>query len=264
MDFRHTTNFKRIGNYRLGEIIGGMCDTYNEVRLGVHIPTSARVAVKIIDIRTERVRVRAHHELQVLRSVGAHKNVVNLHAAEEESDCLYMFLEYAPGGDLWSYIEKNGPVSEYFARSMIQQLVSALEFCHSKGIVHHDVKLENILLVRENEVLLSDFGFSQCFVEGESRKMVTTYSGSPLYMAPEVFSLQPHDELVDMWSLGICLYYIGLEEAVTFQELRFTPSMNISPSLQDFISQMLTKDPASRVCFSQLKRHKWLQEDTRP
>jgi len=246
----------------------------------VHLPTKTRVAVKIIDIRNEKARERAYHEVSVLKIVGQHKHVVTLQDTEADQDSLYLFMEYAAGGDVYSYIEKNGPLSETISRSVLRQVTSALEYCHSKGVVHHDVKLENMLLLREFEVLLSDFGFSQYYqqvADGEQRKGLTSFSGSPLYLAPEVFALQEHDEQVDVWSLGISLYYMlvgsfpflantiaGLEEAVTLHEVKFTQSMNVPPHFQDLIRSFLSKDPSKRTHLPALKHLKWLYEDARP
>lgn len=95
-------------------------------------------------------------------------------------------------GDLYNFIEKQGTLTEQIASTLMKQIVSALEFCHGKGYVHHDVKLENsavlcwqlftllVLLIRENEVVLSDFGFSHHIplsLEGEERKIINTFSG---------------------------------------------------------------------------------------
>lgn len=93
--------------------------------------------------------------MSVLKLLGSHKHIVTLHDQEEDQDSLYLFMEYCPGksqfcigsaisgGDLYNFIEKNGTLTEHLARALLRQLISALEFCHGKGYVHHDVKLEN-------------------------------------------------------------------------------------------------------------------------
>eukprot|EP01126_Amoeba_proteus_P018991 TRINITY_DN196_c0_g1_i5.p1 TRINITY_DN196_c0_g1~~TRINITY_DN196_c0_g1_i5.p1 ORF type:complete len:209 (+),score=44.49 TRINITY_DN196_c0_g1_i5:414-1040(+) len=202
-------------------------------------------------------------------------------------------MEYASDGDLYSHVEKNGPLTEARARKILRQILSALEYCLLKGWVHHDVKLENILLMEEDDIRLSDFGLSQRLPpppplppsslqhqvhEGEERRsLLNVFSGSPLYMAPEIFSLQEHDEQVDMWSLGVCLYFMlvgsfpfiadsypALEESVLFDDVKFTTSMNLSSSVQDLIRLMLSKDPKKRIKFLSVRHHKWLNEDIRP
>jgi len=246
-----------------------------EVRAGVHIPTSMRVAVKIINIGNPKMRERAYNEVKALKAVGNHNHVVRFFGTEEENNgsttFLYLFLELASGGDLCTHIDENGSLTEENARRFMIQLISALNVCHANSIIHRDVKLENILLTKENNLRLSDFGLSAMLpkVEGQ-RPFVTSCAGSPLYMAPEVFSLQPHDEKVDIWSLGVCLYYMtvgsypfiadsydNLEECVLFEDIKFQPSMRLSSNLQDLLVRMMHKDPEKRISLQAMKQHPW-------
>jgi len=118
---------------------------------------------------------------------------------------------------------------------------------------------------------LSDFGLSQRFAHDG----ITVFSGSPLYMAPEIFSLQPHTERVDVWSLGVCLYvmvtgtfpfvantYEDLEEKVLFDEI--PPYCGLSEELLHLLRGMLLKDAQQRFSLVQVRQHKWFKIDERP
>jgi len=256
-----------IGDYKIAlDNIG--VGSYAVVRRAYHLRTSQQVAVKIIDLNQPQTRERAFREVEVLREVGKHKNIIALYDSHEEDRFLYLFMEYASGGDLFSYIKGVGCLTEGKARYFFKQCVDALVFCHERRVAHHDIKLENMLLSFDQSLRLSDFGLSQRLhpVEG-----VTSYCGSPLYMAPEVFSLQPHSEQVDVWSLGVSLYvmvsgsfpfvantYPDLEEKVLFDDVPFLYGM--SEHLNDLIQSMLRKDPLKRLTIAAVKQHKWVSD----
>jgi len=257
-----------IGEYKISSDIIGV-GSYAVVRRAVHARTSQQVAVKIIDLNQPQVRERAFREAEVLREVGKHKNIIALYDFNEEDRFLYLFMEYASGGDLFSYVKSMGCLSEGKARYFFKQCVDALVFCHERRVAHHDIKLENMLLSLDLSLRLSDFGLSQRLhpVEG-----VTSYCGSPLYMAPEVFSLQPHNEQVDVWSLGVSLYvmvsgsfpfvantYPDLEEKVLFDDVPFL--YGLSEQLNDLIQGMLRKDPLKRMTLAAVKHHKWVVDN---
>jgi len=260
---------QQIGEYKISQEIIGV-GSYAVVRRAVHSRTCQQVAVKIIDLTHPQVRERAFREVEVLREVGKHKNIIALYDSHEEDRYMYLFMEYASGGDLFSYVQRVGPITEVKARYFFKQCVDALAYCHERRVTHHDVKLENMLLSLEQSLRLSDFGLSQRLhpVEG-----ITSYCGSPLYMAPEVFSLQPHSEQVDLWSLAVSLYvmvsgtfpfvansYADLEEKVLFHDVPFLYGM--SEQLNDLIQGMLRKDPLKRLTLSAVKLHKWVVENT--
>jgi len=259
-----------IGDYKIGsEVIG--VGSYAVVRRAVNTRTLQQVAVKIIDLTQPQVRERAFREAEVLREVGKHKYIIALYDSYEEERFLYLFMEYASGGDLFSYVQRMGNITEGKARYFFKQCVDAIVYCHERRVAHHDVKLENMLLSPDHSLRLSDFGLSQRLhpVEG-----IASYCGSPLYMAPEVFSLQPHSEQVDVWSLGVSVYvmvsgsfpfvantYTDLEEKVLFDDVPFL--YGISEQLNDLIQGMLRKDPLKRLTFTAVKQHKWVLDNCR-
>jgi len=229
--------------------------------------------VKKIDLAKTLIKERALHELKVLRRLSSHPNVIKLVSSEMDGNKLYMFLEYATGGDLFTYVTQRGCLPETIARIYMDQLIGSVAACHAIDVVHHDIKLENILLSKDGKIKLSDFGLSQPIPEVQGKKQkINVFSGSPLYMAPEVFSLEPHDHSVDIWSLGVCLYvmvvgsfpfvadtYEELEEIVLFNDPSLG-SLGLSSPLQDLLSQMLSKDPERRISLTLIKQHHWFSE----
>ena len=129
------------------------------VRLGVHLPSNEKVAVKILDINSgPSVRERALQEAEVLRQLR-HENIVKLLGVYEEDPFIFLFMELATGGDLSSLVQRHGRMEEHKARNFFRQIISAIEHCHSNGVAHHDLKLENILINNEdNSLKLIDFG----------------------------------------------------------------------------------------------------------
>jgi len=259
-----------VGEYRIGpEIIGQGNNTI--VRLATNLRTQEKVAVKIIDITKPLVRERAFREAEVLRDLGKHKYIIRLHAEHKDERFLYLFIEYASGGDLFTFVQKCGCLDEPKARMFSKQIVESLAYCHERKISHHDVKLENMLLGSDLTLRLTDFGLSQRI----SQDGISSFSGSPLYMAPEIFSLQPHTERVDVWSLGVCLYvmttgtfpfvattYEDLEEKVLFDDVPLC--CGFSDELLHLIRGMLHKDAQQRLSLAQVRQHKWFKVDERP
>lgn len=262
-----------VGDYRIGpEIIGQGNNAV--VRLATNLRTQEKVAVKIIDITQTNARERAFREAEVLRDLGKHKHITKLYAEHQDERFLYLFMEYASGGDLFSYVQRHGCLEEAKARTFFKQIIEALSHCHDRNIAHHDVKLENMLLAADKSVRLSDFGLSQRML-GEGVNAINAFSGSPLYMAPEIFSLQPHSERVDVWSLGICLYvmvtgtfpflannYEDLEEKVLFDPVPVF--CGVSEEFTHLLHALMHKDPHQRLSLAQVRHHKWFKIDERP
>jgi serine/threonine protein kinase len=259
-----------VGEYKIEQMMLGIGSNGCCVRLGVHLPTNEKVAVKILNISlSPSVRNRAFQESDALRQLH-HENIIKLYGVYEEDPYFFLFLELAPGGDLFSFIQRHGRLDEHKARTFFHQIVNAIQHCHENGIVHHDLKLENLLLTEdENNLRLIDFGLCARITPAQS-VISNYYAGSPLYMSPEIFSLQPHTVAIDIWSLGVCLYYMvtdtfpfladtynELEEKVLFDEVVFPNNMGLSDNLKDLVSRMLTKDPKQRITLAEIKKHSW-------
>lgn len=186
---------------------------------------------------------------------------------------LYLVMDFVPGGDLYSLLQNIGTLDEDSSRIYIAQIVQALDFLHGKGILHRDLKPDNILISCEGKLKLTDFGLSLygAFDRGNSEGLV----GTPGYMAPEIILSQPHNQCVDYWSLGVILFELltGIPpfnretEQETFQAIvsgkcDWSLLEDVSNDGIDFIRKLLTVDPSKRLGangISDIKNHSWFK-----
>ncbi|OHW93150.1 CAMK/CAMKL/KIN4 protein kinase [Colletotrichum incanum] len=229
----------RFGDYILGNTIGE--GEFGKVKLGWKNDGGVQVAIKLIkrdSVGNNPSRLaKIYREIAILRGIS-HPNIVRLHEMVETERHIGIILEYASGGELFDYILNHRYLKDNAARRLFAQLVSGVGYLHKKGIVHRDLKLENLLLDRNRNIIITDFGFANTFDAEEelseeeelnlgdrefvkklgldriktngSRKgdLMQTSCGSPCYAAPE---LVVSDSLytgrkVDVWSCGVILY----------------------------------------------------------
>ncbi|KAI4461816.1 map/microtubule affinity-regulating kinase [Holotrichia oblita] len=145
---------------------------YGEVKLLVHSVTSQAVAMKIVDLKKHRDAADCVKREERLHRLLVHPNIIRLFGKREESDKVYIFLEYAAGGELFNKIEPDIGMSCKEAQSYMIQLMAAVDYLHLKGIAHRDIKPENILLDENGVVKISDFGMATVFrLRGKQRKL---------------------------------------------------------------------------------------------
>lgn len=207
-----------------------------------------------------------------------HPHIVRLHEVVETDRFIGIVLEYASGGELFEYILAHKHLRENMACKLFAQLISGVAYLHSKKIVHRDLKLENLLLDRNKDIVITDFGFANRFNDTGSDLMATS-CGSPCYAAPE---LVLHDgqyvgSAVDVWSCGVILYamlsgYLPYDDDpanpdgdninllyryITTTQLSF-PEW-ISPEPRELLLMMLVADPSKRCTLRDVMRHPWLR-----
>ncbi|XP_050948501.1 serine/threonine-protein kinase MARK2 isoform X3 [Labeo rohita] len=192
-----------IGCYRLLKTIGK--GNFAKVKLAKHVLTGREVAVKIIDktqLNSSSLQ-KLFREVRIMKLLN-HPNIVKLFEVIETEKTLYLVMEYASGGEVFDYLVAHGRMKEKEARAKFRQIVSAVQYCHQKCIVHRDLKAENLLLDADMNIKIADFGFSNEFTLGNK---LDTFCGSPPYAAPELFQGKKYDgPEVDVWSLGVILY----------------------------------------------------------
>jgi len=186
---------------------------------------------------------------------------------ETQTD-IFCIMEYVPNGELFEYIVAKGRLQEAEARSIFQQIVSGVAYCHLHMVVHRDLKPENLLMDGEDRIKLADFGLSNTMRDG---KFLKTSCGSPNYAAPEVISGQLYaGPEVDVWSCGVILYAILCgslpfdDENIRnlFRKIKggiYTIPSYISKNAQDLIRQMLVVDPMRRITLDQVRSHSWFK-----
>ncbi|KAK1333040.1 hypothetical protein QTO34_006573 [Cnephaeus nilssonii] len=185
-------------------------------------------------------------------------------------------MEHVREGDLREHLESHGPLSERQARAAFRQVVSALQYCHRRGIAHRDLKPDNILLDEDGTVKLADFGFGRR-VSDDSK--LSTFCGTFYYMAPEVLRQEPYDgRKADVWSLGVTLYrtvtgtvpFQGQSLAKIKRQVlagQFEAPPRMSREGKQLLRWLLTVDPSQRPTLDEVMQHPWLnrgQEELRP
>ncbi|XP_064154243.1 NUAK family SNF1-like kinase 1 isoform X2 [Anguilla rostrata] len=199
---QHKHNLKH--RYDVLETLGK--GTYGKVKKAVERGSGKTVAIK--SIRKERItddldRVHIQREIEIISSLK-HPNIIRIHEVFESKDKIVIVMDYASQGELYDYVNERRRLPEAEARDIFRQITSAVHYCHKNGVVHRDLKLENILLDQDFNVKLADFGLSNYYQRGH---LLQTYCGSPLYASPEIVKGLPYQgPEVDCWALGVLLY----------------------------------------------------------
>lgn len=258
----------RVGYYELHETIGK--GNFAIVKLATHVVTKTKVAIKIIDktkLDEDNLK-KIFREIQILTKLR-HAHVIRLYQVMETEKMIYLVTEYASGGEIFDHLVMNGRINEKEACRIFQQIVSAVSYCHSRNIVHRDLKAENLLLDENMNIKLADFGFSNHFVPGE---MLSTWCGSPPYAAPELFEGRQYDgPKADIWSLGVVLYVLVCGtlpfDGATLHCMRnrvmagkFRIPFFMSADCEHLIRHMLLVDPERRLSIKQIQAHRWMSQ----
>jgi len=266
MSGRRTGEEPHIGKYRLLKTIGK--GNFAKVKLAKHIPTGKEVAIKIID-KTQLnpgSLQKLFREVRIMKTLD-HPNIVKLYQVIETEKTLYLVMEYASGGEVFDYLVLHGRMKEKEARAKFRQIVSAVQYCHQKKIIHRDLKAENLLLDSEMNIKIADFGFSNEFVPGNK---LDTFCGSPPYAAPELFQGKKYDgPEVDVWSLGVILYTLVSGslpfDGSTLRELRervlrgkYRIPFYMSTDCENLLKKFLVLNPSRRASLEVIMKDKWM------
>ncbi len=229
-------------------------------------------AVKIYNrqkIRAQQLEEKVKREIKILKMCD-HPHIIRLYEVIEAPTDVYVFIEYSSGGELFDYVIERGRLSESEARRFFQQLISGVEHCHKKMIAHRDLKPENLLLDRDSNVKIADFGLSNFMCDGWFLK---TSCGSLNYAAPEVIFGQPYvGPEVDIWSSGVVLYALLCgtlpfdDERTAFLYKNIKDGLYRLPSYlsdgsKDLIGKMLITDPVRRITAEEIRRHPWFRRN---
>jgi serine/threonine-protein kinase HSL1 (negative regulator of Swe1 kinase) len=286
-----------IGHWQLGKTIGkGGCSRVRAVR---HRHTRQYGAVKII-ARSTAESTRAQSLANLIESSKAnaspnvagckpipyglereiavmklleHENIVRLYDVWENSNELYLIMEYVEGGELFHYVEQRKGLPEDETIIIFRQIIAALLYCHRMHICHRDLKPENILLDPSSmTVKLIDFGMAALQTDG---RLLSTPCGSPHYAAPEVVSSKPYDgKQADVWSCGVILYVMltgttpynyGQEGdiRILFRDIakaRYYMPNELSHDAKDLIRLIFVPDPKRRITMDEVWDHPLLHK----
>lgn len=272
-NFQHT---KRVGNYLIGRKLGE--GSFAKVREGLHVVTGERVAVKVIDKKKAKkdtyVTKNLRREGQIQQMIR-HPNITQLLDILETENSYYLVMERCSGGNLMHKIYEKKRLEENEARKYIRQLIQAVEHLHRAGVVHRDLKIENLLLDENNDIKLIDFGLSNCAGILGYTDPFSTQCGSPAYAAPELLARKKYGPKVDVWSIGVNMYAMltgtlpftvepfslrALYQKMVDKSMNPLPS-HLSPAAVSFMRSLLEPDPVKRPNIQQALSNRWLNDN---
>jgi aurora kinase len=243
--------------------------SFGRVILVQHNKTQAQYAIKAIDKRnTTNIQEKPYfrREIEIMYRIH-HPNVVKLFGHFEDNTYCYFIMEYIQGGNIYSYVPKNGirKISTQQVASIIKDVISATYFLHNMipPIIHRDIKPENVLLGSGMQAKLTDFGWSN-YMQGEYKR--TTVCGTPIYLAPEMISNSGHDEKVDIWCIGVLLFELmtGVQPwkgtdvntvKMNISRLNINWPKNMDKKAKDLISKILKYYPYERISLENMLVH---------
>ncbi|KAK4415075.1 CBL-interacting serine/threonine-protein kinase [Sesamum alatum] len=259
------------GKYELGRLLGH--GTFAKVYHARNLQTNKSVAMKVVG-KEKVIRVgmmeQVKREISVMKMVH-HPNIVELHEVMASKTKIYFAMEFVRGGELFAKIAK-GRLREEPARNYFQQLISAIDFCHSRGVYHRDLKPENLLLDEEGNLKVTDFGLSAFSDHLSQDGLLHTTCGTPAYVAPEVIGKKGYDGAkADIWSCGVILYVL-LAGFLPFQDDNIMSMYRkiyrgdfkcppwFSPEARKLITKMLDPNPSTRISIAKIMDSPWFKK----
>ncbi|XP_039253382.2 uncharacterized protein LOC120330486 isoform X2 [Styela clava] len=270
------SHHKRVADYLLGKSVGE--GSFAKVRLGLHVQTAEEVAIKVMSKARARKDAYVHKNLRRegrILQMARHKNIVQVYDILETDNNYYLVTEFCRGGELIDIVTDKGCLPENDVRRYIAQLVSAVAHLHDHGIVHRDLKVENLLLDDSGEVKIIDFGLSNVInavTTNDPARALATQCGSPAYAAPELLAKNLYGPKVDVWSIGIITYALLVGKLPFTVEPFRIPKLcrkmllgdmnpippHLSGNCRHFIRRLLVPDPDIRPTISQVQKMSWI------
>ncbi|KAL3331645.1 hypothetical protein AABB24_032315 [Solanum stoloniferum] len=259
------------GKYELGRLLGH--GTFAKVYHARNVQNGKSVAMKVVG-KEKVIKVgmmdQIKREISVMKMVK-NPNIVELHEVMASKTKIYFAMEFVKGGELFAKIAK-GKLREDVARGYFQQLISAIDFCHSRGVFHRDLKPENLLLDEEGNLKVTDFGLSAFTEHLRQDGLLHTTCGTPAYVAPEVIGKKGYDgSKADIWSCGVILYVL-LAGFLPFQDDNIMAMYKkiyrgdfkcppwFSSEARRLITKMLDPNPNSRITTSKIMDSSWFKK----
>jgi len=265
--------------YKFGNLLGE--GSFGSVIEGTNLKTGQKWAIKRVN--KEKAGKSSicllEREVTILKKVH-HKHIIYLNEVIESPKKMYLVMELCKFGELKDILQKDGPFTELTTRHICNDLTDAIVYLHKDGIVHRDLKLENILVANKEgddknpifDIKLTDFGLSVVKGAGMSN-MLDSACGTPVYMAPEVIQNHDYSQTCDIWSVGVIIYVLLSKEYPFMAEsedklfdmikqgnLQYKNPVwkKISNSAKDLIGRLINVDPAYRMTASEITTHPWL------
>eukprot|EP00744_Colponema_vietnamica_P000936 GILI01001620.1.p1 GENE.GILI01001620.1~~GILI01001620.1.p1 ORF type:complete len:366 (-),score=46.25 GILI01001620.1:101-1198(-) len=235
-------------------------------------PAGRPLALKILK-KSEVIKLKQVEHVKAEKDILSrisHPFIVRLHATFQDDKRLFMVMDYINGGELFSYLRREGRLPNDSARFYAAEITLAFQYLHSLNIVYRDLKPENLLLDHDGHIKITDFGFAK-IVEDRT----WTLCGTPEYLAPEIIQSKGHGKSVDWWALGILIYEMlagyppfydehpfGIYQKVLAGKVEYPRHFDVR--VKDLIRRLLTQDRTKRFgCLKNgaedIKKHKWFK-----
>ena len=262
-----------LNEYDIGPNIG--IGAYAEVKLGIHKKTLKKYAIKIYlkdSIDDEDKKNSIKNEIYILNQLN-HENIMKLYDIINTPKYFYLILEYINGISLLDYINKsqNKRIEEHFCKKIFYQIIKAIDYCAKKNIFHRDIKLENILLTKNDTIKLIDFGFAiKCNNKNEFQNF---FCGTLYYMPPEIINKKKYlPYYSDIWSLGVLLYTMiygkfpfnannndDLFNLINEGKIEFPENINTSNEIKNLIKKIIVVEPCKRPSLYNILNDPWFK-----
>ncbi|KAJ7951368.1 Non-specific serine/threonine protein kinase [Quillaja saponaria] len=264
----------RVGKYELGKTLGE--GSFAKVKIAKNVETGEFVAIKILDrelVLRHKMVEQIKREISTMKLIK-HPNVITIFEVMASKTKIYIILELVDGGELFDKIAKDGRLNEGEARSYFQQLINAVDYCHSRGVYHRDLKPENLLLDKSGVLKVSDFGLST-FSQQEDG-LLHTACGTPNYVAPEVLNDRGYNGTSsDIWSCGVILFvlmagYLPFDEPNLMALYRklckadFACPSWFSSGAKELLKRILDPDPLKRITIPDILENEWFKKGYKP
>ncbi|EME39598.1 hypothetical protein DOTSEDRAFT_75299 [Dothistroma septosporum NZE10] len=253
-----------VGNYTLGRLIGK--GSFGKVYLASHkLTNGSKVVLKSAKKDDANLAREIHHHRQFL-----HPHIARLYEVIVTENLVWLVLEYCPGDELYNHLLEHGRMQADQVQRIFTQLVGAVSYVHNKGCVHRDLKLENILLDKAQNVKLVDFGFTREY--SGSTSYLQTWCGTIAYSAPEMLRGEKYaGEKVDVWSMGVILYALltgelpfdedddsSTKAKILIEDVKFPD--HVPEPARELIRKLLSKRPLLRPTLSDILKDPWLAD----
>ncbi|KAJ8371966.1 hypothetical protein AAFF_G00298390 [Aldrovandia affinis] len=256
-----------LNNFDIGRPLGK--GKFGNVYLARERETKFILALKVL-FKKQLEKAGVEHQLRrevEIQSHLRHPNILRLYGYFHDSSRVYLILEFAPKGELYSELQRCGQFDEQRSATYITELADALHYCHTKKVIHRDIKPENLLLGAQGELKIADFGWS---VHTPSSRR-STLCGTLDYLPPEMIEGRTHDEKVDLWSLGVLAYeflvgkppFETKSHEETYRKISrvdFGYPAHMSAGSRDLIGQLLKHNPLHRLPILGVLHHPWVLE----
>ncbi|PKK17627.1 aurora kinase C, partial [Columba livia] len=259
-----------LDDFEIGRPLGK--GKFGSVYLAREQSTKFLVALKILfksQVEKEGVEHQLRREIEIMAHLQ-HPNILRLYNYFHDERRVFLILEYAPGGELYKELQRQGRFDATRTATLMEEAADALLYCHGKKVIHRDIKPENLLLGLMGELKIADFGWS---VHAPSLRR-RTLCGTLDYLPPEMVEGREHDEKVDLWCLGVLCYELLVGHPpfespshnetyhrITKVDLHFPPP--VPEGARDLISRLLRRSPAQRLPLRDVLQHPWVRAHSR-